>query len=374
MVGSIRLGKVFGIPILVHYTWFIVFALIALSLSTQYFPSRYPDWSHWMYWAMGIATGLLLFISVLIHELAHSLLSIFQGIPVQRITLFLFGGVASISKESTTPLGEFLMALAGPVTSLIIAGGFGFLWLVSRFVFNIQILAALSSYLGIINLSLALFNLIPGFPLDGGRLLRSFLWGVTGNYRKATELAITAGRAIAFLFIVGGLAWAITGHWLDGIWLAFIGWFLDNAAAQSYRQIMSKEALRGVKVRELMSPECSIVPASTTLNDLVYNYILPHSTRCFFVKEGERLKGMVTLHNLKLVPQAKWPSVTVAEITIPLEKLLKVKADDEALDALELMVENDVNQMPVVEGEEIVGLIRRDHLLQFIRTRLELGI
>jgi len=374
LVGSIRLGKIFGIPIMVHYTWFIVFTLIALSLSTQYFPSRYPDWSHWMYWAMGIATGLLLFISVLIHELAHSFISTLQGIPVQRITLFLFGGVASISRESATPLGEFLMALSGPIISLVIAAGFGFLWLISHFILKIQTLAALSSYLGIINLSLALFNLIPGFPLDGGRLLRSFLWGITGNYRKATEIAITAGRAIAFLFIIGGIAWAITGHWLDGIWLAFIGWFLDNAASQSYRQLVSRETLRGVKVRELMSQECPVIPSSLTLDNLVYNYILPHSTRCFFVREGEKLRGMVTLHHLKLIPQAKWPSVTVAEILTPLEKLLKVGPEDDALDALELMVENDVNQMPVVEGEEVLGLIRRDHLLQFIRTRLELGI
>jgi len=359
---------------MVHYTWFIVFTLIALSLSTQYFPSRYPDWSHWMYWAMGIATGLLLFISVLIHELAHSFISTLQGIPVQRITLFLFGGVASISRESATPLGEFLMALSGPIISLVIAAGFGFLWLISHFILKIQTLAALSSYLGIINLSLALFNLIPGFPLDGGRLLRSFLWGITGNYRKATEIAITAGRAIAFLFIIGGIAWAITGHWLDGIWLAFIGWFLDNAASQSYRQLVSRETLRGVKVRELMSQECPVIPSSLTLDNLVYNYILPHSTRCFFVREGEKLRGMVTLHHLKLIPQAKWPSVTVAEILTPLEKLLKVGPEDDALDALELMVENDVNQMPVVEGEEVLGLIRRDHLLQFIRTRLELGI
>lgn len=373
-MGSIKLGKILGIPVMVHYTWFIIFTLIALSLSLQYFPSRYPDWSQWMYWAMGIATGLLLFLSVLIHEFAHSIISSLQGIPVQRITLFLFGGVASISKEAVTPLGEFFMALAGPMTSLIIAGGFGFLWLFSNFILRIQPLAALSAYLGIINLSLALFNLIPGFPLDGGRLLRSFLWGITGNYRRATEIAITVGRAIAFLFIIGGIAWAVTGHWLDGIWLAFIGWFLDNAASQSYRQLVSKEALKGVKVRELMSQECPIIPSSLTLNDLVYNYVLPHSVRCFFVREGERLRGMVTLHHLKLVPQAQWGSVTVAEILTPMEKLLKVSPEDDALDALELMVENDVNQMPVVEGEEVLGLIRRDHLLQFIRTRLELGI
>lgn len=374
MVGSIRLGKIFGIPIMVHYTWFIVFTLIVLSLSTQYFPSRYPDWSQWMYWTMGIATGLLLFLSVLVHELAHSLLSSLQGIPVQRITLFLFGGVANISRESATPLGEFLMALAGPAVSLLISAIFGFLWLFAKFILKIQALAALSAYLGVINLSLALFNLIPGFPLDGGRLLRSFLWGITGNFRKATEIAITAGRIIAFAFIVGGIAWALTGHWLDGLWLAFIGWFLDNAATQSYRQLMSKETLKGVKVRELMSRECPTVHASLTINDLVYNYVLPHSTRCFFVQEGEKLMGMVTLHNLKLVPQAKWSSVKVEEILTPLEKLLKVSPDDDALDALELMVENDVNQIPVVEGERVVGLIRRDHLLQFIRTRLELGI
>jgi len=374
MTGSIRLGRIFGIPITIHYTWFIVFALITLSLATHYFPSRYPFWSSALYWVMGVVTSLLFFLSVLAHELAHSLVSRLQGIPVQRITLFLFGGVASIVKEAATPLGEFLMALAGPVSSLIIATFFGALWLVTRFIIKIEPIVAISAYLGLINVSLALFNLIPGFPLDGGRLLRSFLWGITGDYRQATRIAIGMGRAVAMLFIIGGVAWAISGRWLDGIWLAFIGWFLENAASQSYRLLITREALRGVKVGELMSRECPVVAPSTSLEELVYKYILPQSRRCFFVHDGERMQGMVTMHHLKQVPQAQWGSVTVEEVATPLQELAWVSVGDDALEVLELMDEKDVNQMPVMESGQLVGIIRRDHLLHFIRTRLELGI
>jgi len=374
MTGSIKLGKVFGIPITIHYTWFIVFALVTLSLATHYFPSRYPLWGNWVYWFMGVLTSLLFFLSVLVHELAHSLVSRIQGIPVERITLFLFGGVASIVKEAATPLGEFLMALAGPLSSLAIAFGFGALWLLGRFILKIQALAALSSYLGLINLSLAVFNLIPGFPLDGGRLLRSFVWGITGDYRRATHIAIGIGRAIAMLFIIGGLGWAISGHWLDGIWLAFIGWFLENAASQSYRQLITREALRGVKVGELMSRECPIVPPSLSLEELVYNYILPQSKRCFFVHDGEKMLGMITLHNLKRIPRERWAVTRVDNILTPLFNIIWVSAEEDALKVLEMMDEKDVNQMPVMERGHIVGIIRRDHLLHFIRTRLELGI
>ncbi len=373
MSGSIRLGKIFGIPVDIHYTWFIIFVLVTLTLSTQYFPRRY-EWPTMCYWTMGVITSLLFFASVLLHELAHSLISRLQGIPVHRITLFLFGGVASITREAATPLGEFLMALAGPATSMVIAVFFGSLWLLTRYILRSGPLAAITGYLGLINLSLALFNLIPGFPLDGGRLLRSFLWGVTGDYRRSTQIAIGFGRSIAMLFIIGGVAWAITGHWLDGIWLAFIGWFLENAASQSYRSLITREALRGVQVGELMSRECPLVPPSVSLNELVNDYILPQSRRCFFVHDGTRMQGMVTLHHLKQVPKSRWDDVLVSEVATPFEEVTKVSASEDALKALELMDEKDVNQMPVVENGEVVGMIRRDNLLHFIRTRLELGI
>jgi len=372
MTSSFKLGRIFGIPIAVNYTWFIIFVMITLSLATYYFPSRYPYWGSSLYWALGILTSLLFFASVLIHELAHSLVSKAQGIPVHRITLFLFGGVASIAREAASPLGEFIMALAGPVSSLIVAFGFGVLWIVGRILS--EPLAALAGYLALINLSLALFNLIPGFPLDGGRLLRSFIWGVTGNYRRATEVAINLGRVVALLFILGGLGWAVSGHWADGLWLAFIGWFLENAATQSYRQMVTREALRGVTVGELMSRECPLVPPSISLEQLVYDYILPRSLRCFFVSEGDEMRGLVTMHHIKGIPREKWAVVTVESVMTPIRLLTKARVNDDALEILEKMDEEDINQMPVMEGDRLVGLIRRDHLLHFIRTRLELGI
>ena len=244
MKSSVRLGKILGIPIGVNYTWFIVFALVTMSLATGYFPSRYSDWSFAAYLSVGLLTSLLFFGSVLIHELAHSIVALARGIPVKGITLFIFGGVANIGREPDRPMTELLVAIAGPIASLLLAATFGLFWLTGQ-VIDASALAGLGLYLATINLWLALFNLLPGFPLDGGRVFRSAVWAWTDNMNLATRWAARSGRAIAILMIIGGGFMIMKGNWGNGIWLAFIGWFLDNAARQSARQANIREALEG---------------------------------------------------------------------------------------------------------------------------------
>jgi Zn-dependent protease len=372
MNGSLRLGKLFGIPLQVSYTWFFIFAMVTLSLAMYYFPANYPRWSPTTYWLVGLATSLLFFGSVVAHELAHSLVARARGIPVRSITLFIFGGVASITREARRPGGELLMALVGPLTSLILAGLFSAIWLLTRG-FS-QPLAALTRYLGWINLSLAFFNLIPGFPLDGGRVLRSIVWWLTGDIRRATRLASLVGQGVAALFIIVGLGMAVAGRWANGLWLVFIGWFLENAAVRSYQQLVLRQALKGVTVAEVMSRDCLTVPGEMPLTRLVYDYLLGMGRRCFLVADEGRLQGLLTVHNVRGVPRSRWDEVSVAQTMTPFDALKKAAPQDEALNVLERMDEEDVNQMPVVEGGQLVGLVGRDRLLHLVRTRLALGL
>lgn len=372
MNASLRLGKLFGIPLEVSYTWFFIFVMVTFSLGMYYFPNNYPFWSPAAYWLVGLATSLLFFASVVAHELTHSLVARAGGIPVRSITLFIFGGVASIAREARRPAGELLMALVGPLMSMVLAGLFGALWLLTRG--GSQPLAALARYLSWINFSLALFNLIPGFPLDGGRVLRSIVWWLTGDLQRATRLASLVGQGVAALFIIAGLGMAVSGRWADGLWLAFIGLFLENAAVRSYQQLVLRQALRGVPVADVMSRDCVTVSGDISLTRLVYDYILKMGRRCFFVSDEGRLRGLLTVHNVRGVPQSRWDEVTVAQAMTSYDALKKVGPKDEALDVLERMDEEDVNQMPVVDDGQLVGLVARDRLLHFVRTRLELGL
>ncbi len=372
MTSSLRLGRVLGISIGVHWTWFLIFVLLAFSLAGHYFPMLHPGWPSTSYWALSIITSLIFFASVLAHELAHSLVSRRYGVPVRGITLFFFGGVAEITKEVDRPGEELMMALAGPCTSLVIAAIFGFLWLISP-VLSPE-LHALAGWLGWINLGVGLFNLIPGFPLDGGRVLRAIVWWVTGDFRKATLIASTLGRGVAYLFIVAGLWQVFAGNWANGLWIAFIGWFLENAATSGYRQVAVREALLGVTAQEVMMTDCPRIPRNVTLAELVYEKILRTSRRCFPVVEEGRVLGIVTLHHVRGVPQGRWATTTVGEVMTPFDRLKKVEPDEELLRVMQLMTEEDVNQLPVVREGQLLGMVARDNVLQFLRMRAELGI
>ncbi|MDO8490677.1 MAG: site-2 protease family protein, partial [Dehalococcoidia bacterium] len=286
MRSSFKLGEILGIPFLINYTWFIIFVFVTVTLALFYFPPTYPDWPQALYWVIGVAASLLFFGSVLGHELAHSMVARSQDIPVKSITLFVFGGVSRITKEATTPGKEAILAAAGPLSSVVFGGFFVLVYLATRGVS--EPIAALSFYLAYINFLLAAFNMIPGFPMDGGRVFRSFLWWITKNYRRATHIASLTGQGIAYAFIAGGILsiFFIPGFLVTGIWFALIGWFLENAASGSYRQMMLKEALQGFKARDVMTQDCALVSPSLSVRALVNEYILPTSRRCFVVSDA----------------------------------------------------------------------------------------
>jgi Zn-dependent protease len=291
--SSLRLGKLFGIPVGVHYTWFIIFGLVTLSLATGYFPSRYADWGLAGYVGIGLLTSLLFFASVLAHELAHSVVALAWGVPVKSITLFIFGGVASIGREPERPLAEFLIAVAGPLSSLLLAIGFGLLWLVGQLL-DVTQLAGLGLYLGTVNLWLALFNMIPGFPLDGGRVFRSIVWARSGDINRATRWAATTGRIAALLMVVGGGLMLLAGNWSGGLWLAFIGWFLENAASQGTQQARIREALKGYTAGDFSSG-CQTIDSNMPLDWVVRDYVLAQGENCFVVTDGHQAQGVTTL-------------------------------------------------------------------------------
>ncbi len=372
MRGSLSLGRLWGIEIRLDYTWFVIFLLVTWTLAVTYFPRGYPGWTPGLYWGLALVTSLLFFGSVLAHELAHSLVARRRGLPVQEIRLFIFGGVSQIAEEPRSARDEFYLTVVGPLTSLFLGLAFGALWWSTRG-WNHPI-AALAEWLATINIALAAFNLIPGFPLDGGRVLRSLIWATSKNLRRATHIASAIGRGVAFLLIVGGLLMIFRGSLFDGVWLAFIGWFLESAAAQSWHRFTLRELLRGHKVSEVLSHDWPHVSRELPLDDLVEKHILTSLRRFLPVVADGRLVGIVTLHDLRKAPRTEWPKTQVESVMTSSEKVHWVKPEEEIWAALQMMVQNDVHQLPVLAEGQFVGVVARDSVLNFIQTRAELGL
>jgi len=372
MGSAFNLGKPFGIQFRLHYTWFIVFVLITVSLSWYYFPVYYPDWTRLAYWVISVVSSLLFFASVVAHELAHSLVARINGIPVKSITLFIFGGIAQITREATKASAELKMAAAGPACSLALGVLFGLLWLLSRGIS--EPIVAMTFWLAQVNVVLAIFNLIPGFPLDGGRIFRSIMWRVTGNYKLSTRIATQVGQGVGYLFIAGGISiMFLLREWFSGLWLVFIGWFLAKTASASYRQSQWCEALRGVSASQVMTADCPIISSNVTINRLVQEYVLTSGCYFFLVTDGDGVKGILTLNDIKAVAQQNWDVTPVGEIMTPVDRVKVTNPEQDALSILEDMDENDINHMPVVSEGRVIGLITRDNLMRFLRTRSELG-
>ncbi len=372
MTANIKLGKIWGVPIGLHFSWFLIFGLLTWSLASGYFPEEYPALSTPVYWLIALVTSLLFFGSVLAHELGHVYLALRNGIPVKGITLFIFGGVAQIAEEPRDPGTEFRVAIAGPVVSLGLAGLFGGLFLLDR---AIPYLAAPSVWLLRINFILAAFNMIPGFPLDGGRVLRALVWRFTGSMGRATQIASFAGQLVAFGFISIGIFSLLTGNVFNGLWLAFIGWFLQNAAASSYAQTNLQQSLRGVTVRQVMTDDCARVSGLTPVSQLVEEKVLSGAQRCFLVSEnGGDPRGLLTLKDISQLPQRKWAFTRTDQLMVPLENAVQVAPNTELLAALQSMDQSNLAQLPVVEEGKFVGLLTRDRVLHYVRTRAELGV
>ena len=390
--SGFRLGRIFGINIHIDWSWIFIFLLITWNLGAGEFPVRHPSWGPAVSWLTAIAAAVIFFASVLAHELAHSIVAKMRGLPVNRITLFLFGGVSNIEREPESPGTEFLMAIVGPVTSLALGVVFLFLGGVSIFVSGASIgvpsqllerlgpIPTLLLWLGTINVILAIFNMVPGFPLDGGRVLRSIFWALSHNLRRATRWASWIGQAIAWLFIVMGISMIFgadlpffgTGI-IGGIWLAFIGWFLNNAAIQSYRQVVVEDLLEGVPVANLMRAEALSVPPHLTVNALVYDYIMNTDERAFPVLDGDRLVGLVSLMDVRNTPREQWDTTTVSQIMTPADKLTVATPREDASQALSDFASRDIRQIPVVQEGRLVGMLRRTDVMRYLQLQTEMA-
>jgi Zn-dependent protease/predicted transcriptional regulator len=374
--SGLRIGRVFGIPIYVHPSWFVIFALITFSLATQ-FTQQHPHWSHAQHWSLGILTSLLFFGSVVFHELAHSVVAIRYRIPVASITLFVFGGLARIGREPDSAKQEFNIAIAGPLSSYFLSGVF---WLLLRLFPQSEMLAALAFWLAWVNFGLATFNLLPGFPLDGGRIFRAIVWGVTHSYERATRLAASSGRLIAYAMIVFGSWHALTGDFIGGLWIAFIGWFLLTAAQENVAQVAVRTALLGLRASDVMSHEIPTVGRETSLDEYGQQ-VLRTGQRCHLVLSDGRLLGLMNVHALTSVPREEWPGTSVQAAMVPRDKVLCAEPDQPLLPLLERMLAADVNQVPVVtkiaddvSRAPVVGMVTRDAILRVIQTHIEFGM
>ncbi len=390
--SGIKIGKIFGINIYVDWSWIFIFLLVTWNLAAGVFFELHPNWSPILRWSTAIVAALLFFASVLAHELAHSIVAKTHGIPVRNITLFLFGGVSNIQREPPSPGTEFLMAIVGPLTSIVL--GILFLLLggvaggaIGQSLGNpLQLIAGLDPvstlllWLGPINIILGIFNLIPGFPLDGGRVLRSILWGATNNLRRAMQWASWVGQAVAWIFIIAGIAMVFgvsipffgTGF-ISGLWLAFIGWFLNSAAVQSYQQVVVEDILSGVPVQQLMRPNAPTVPPNIPVSALVHDYIMGTDEQAFPVVENDCLAGLVCLEDVRKVPRDRWDSTLVSQIMTPENQLVIASPREDATDALNDLARRDVRQVPVVQDCHLVGMLRRRDIMRWLQLHSEMA-
>jgi Zn-dependent protease len=371
MKGSLPIGRILGIPIRLHLSWFLIAALLTWSLSVGFFPQAYPGWTTVEYWIVGTVASLLLFASVLLHELGHSVLALREQVPVKSITLFIFGGVAQIGREPPTAGAEFRIAIAGPLTSLGLAGVFGAL---AALFANNPTLAAPLSYLTRVNLLLAAFNMIPGFPLDGGRVLRAAIWGLRNDLVLATRWAARSGQAVAILFITVGIGITLLGGLWNGLWLVFIGFYLNSAAQASYQQARLQKMLAGVKARNVAVEQCLPISTDLRLDRLVEDHVLRDGQRCFFVADSDAEPGLITLDGIRGVATDRRSELTAGQVMTNITSAFKASPDDDVWALLQKMTEDELNAVPVVEENgSFQGLITRDGLLNQIRLRSELA-
>ncbi|MFI5268286.1 MAG: CBS domain-containing protein [Chloroflexota bacterium] len=368
MHNAPRIGRIFGIEVRVHPSWLIVFVLVTWSLATAYFPQQDPAFSTAANWLLGAISALLLFAAVLLHELSHSLVAKRRGLGVDSITLFVFGGVSALAGEPRRPGTQFLVAAAGPVMSLIVAGvAFG----LSIGLAGVSLGAAvIFGYLATVNVLLAVFNLIPGFPLDGGRVLQSVIWQATGDPVRATRIAGGIGQVVAYLFIFWGLWQMFTGNFVGGLWIAFIGWFLLSAAGGTVRQLALEEQLSGLTVGDIMRREPVSVAPGVSVEEAVERYLLAHNLRAVPVVDRGRLIGIVTLADIRHLPHASWTLTHIGDIVDVRSSENRVTQDESLAEALRAMAASGLERLPVVRDGELVGVLSRSDVARYLQLRL----
>lgn len=376
MKAQIKLGRILGVDIGLHYSWVLIAVLITFSL-VGHFEENNPRWSESLRWIVAIVTALLFFAAIVVHELSHAIVARARGLPVKSITLFALGGVAQIEKEAADAKTEFWMGIIGPITSFVI----GVICLLLTVALGWtppelpqQPIPAMLMWLGLINIGLAIFNMIPGFPLDGGRVLRGIIWWITGNARRATTIAARVGQFIAFAMILYGVMQFFRGTGFSGLWMIFIGWFLLSASRESYAQMVISEGLRGLRVADVMSRDFPVVDAHTNLQTFAEEHLMRTGRRFFVVTLNERPEGIITPNEINSVPKNRWPYTTIGDVMRPLDATRTVGPNTPVSDALEVMASQDLNQLPVIADGGLVGLLSRSNILQLIQTRAELHL
>ncbi len=391
MDRGFSIGHIFGINVRVDWSWLLIFALVVWNLAAV-FGGAHPDWGPALTWGTALVAALLFFGSVLAHELAHSLVAKARGIPVRGITLFLFGGVSNIQKEPPSPGAEFVMAVVGPLTSVVLGA---LLLLVGRgsaaaapdvtanptqFLGSLGPVTTLLLWLGSVNILVGLFNMLPAFPLDGGRVLRSIFWAVLGNLRRATRLASWIGQAIAWVMILSGIGMVFglrlpllgTGT-INGIWLVFIGWFLNSSASRSYQQVVVQDILEDVPVRRIMRTNPPTVPPDVSIASLVHDFVMGTDDHGFPVVEGSDLVGLICLDDVREVPREEWDTTLVRDVMTPKDSLITVNPEEDAAEALQRLEQQDVRQLPVTKNGTLEGLLRRRDIVHWLQLESQLG-
>lgn len=372
MKQSLQVARVFGIPIEVNYSWVVIFFLITWSLAAGYYPIFLPFRQEYVYWVSAAVSSILLFLSLLLHELSHSLVAMRSGIPIKKISLFIFGGVAQMEKEPETAMAELKMALAGPLCSLVLAA-------LSFFAFSImpasgpwQIAASIFFYMAMVNTAIVIFNSLPGFPLDGGRVFRAVVWAFTGDLKSATRVATFSGKGFSYLIMAAGIFFLYSQQFLNGVWLLVLGLFLHEAAEMSYQQLILKKALVGVRVADVMSNDVVSVPPELSLDKLVNDYFFKFRHMGFPVVEGGMLKGIVTLHDVKAFPQEEWASIPVSQAMTPAREDLMVCPDADCLEALLQVTKSGLGRLLVVERGRLIGIITQRGLVKLFEIKTNL--
>jgi Zn-dependent protease/CBS domain-containing protein len=368
-LGGLRIARIFGIPIYVHFSWLIIFGLIAWTLATGYFPENYPDLPASSHWAKGLIASLLFFLSILLHELGHSVVALRHQIQIRSITLFIFGGVAQLAKEPEDGAAEFKIAIAGPLVSFALAGLF-----YAGAAFNLvgAFLRPVTTYLSFINLILALFNLIPAFPLDGGRILRGLLWKRWGK-AKATRFAALGGSLFAYFLIFTGVLGLLRGAGIAGVWNILIGWFLKDASSGAYQAVRFDEALQGMRVRDVMLQEVQSLPAHISLAEAAREYFLHTGYGGYPVERDGTVVGLLCLRDIQRHSAPERETTSVQAAMTALSSAISTVPDEPLLKAATRMASAGIGRLLVLEDGELVGMLTMNQLMRHLRIREQLA-
>lgn len=372
MKNSIFLGKIKGIRIEINYSWLIIFLLVTLSFANVYFPENFPQLSRGIYWLLGASIAILLFGSVFLHELSHSLVSIKFGLPVKKITLFIFGGIAHIEREPDSPYKELFIAAAGPIMSISLFLFFTITSFVLSFFDVAKIITLPLLYVGNVNLILALFNLVPAFPLDGGRILRALLWKWKGSLYYATRIASNLGSAFSYVLIIYGLILIFGGNLINGLWFIFIGGFINQAAQASYEHTHISSLFKNLPVKNLMTPSVISLHDKMSIQQVVEDYFYAYRHNCFPVMDGETVLGIVTLNEIKKIPREDWPNKEIQEICRTINSNLTASYNDSSLTVFQKIMSNGVGRLLVFNNQKLVGIISKTDILNYINIHNQL--